>query len=48
MLNDTRWETKPKRVWNALRGEYIGLLPISIGLMNYARPTNNTINKEIE
>lgn len=37
MLNETRWETKPKRVWSALRGEYMGLVPLSglgLGLMN--------------
>lgn len=37
MLNETRWETKPKRIWSALRGEYIGLIPLSglgLGLMN--------------
>lgn len=30
-LNSTKWETKPKRVWDALQGKYIGLLPIGLG-----------------
>ena len=29
-LNSTKWETKPKRVWDALQGKYIGLIPIGI------------------
>lgn len=31
LLNSTKWETKPKRVWDALQGKYIGLIPIGLG-----------------
>lgn len=31
LLNSTKWETKPKRVWDALQGKYIGLAPIGLG-----------------
>lgn len=31
ILDQTKWETKPKRVWDALQGRYIGLIPLGIG-----------------
>ena len=31
LLNKTRWETKPKRVWDALQGKYMGLIPVGFG-----------------
>lgn len=33
ILDQTKWETKPKRVWDALQGKYIGLIPIGASLM---------------
>ena len=33
LLNETVWETKPKRVWDALQGKYIGIIPIGTGLI---------------
>ena len=31
LLDKTVWETKPKRVWDALQGKYMGLIPIGFG-----------------